>query len=424
MYNANSIIIRQLSFIFLPILCLSTSWSSLSWSASSSDAMDKSLLSLPYIQYIATEKAPNKFGTTIYKKNKVSPGYNIYTSNNDRQDGFVNLIDLDGSLVHQWKRNQKDVPFVWKAVTPFPDGSLFLTSYRTEADWQWVDANSHSLVIYDMPGYKAHHAAYCLKEGGFISLVSKTIRIPFKDLTINIVEHSLVHLSSNGRALKTLPLNKFFSEDAGYQRNLNKAYRHLKKSMSLPSKEKTKNPVFDLLRPDNIENIEQDISGIAKKGDWLVTFENLNRICIVDPEKEKIVWQWGKNIISSANHATILEGDQLLLLDNGVRKKLSRAIVLDMRSQKIIWQYGQKPGQEFFTAVGGSVQRLPNGNTLISECAKGRVFEVTPSGEIVWEWHSGLATEEKDKRKHRKIYKMIRLPYDFFKGVTFNHGKI
>jgi hypothetical protein len=31
-------------------------------------------------------------------------------------------------------------------------------------------------------------------------------------------------------------------------------------------------------------------------------------------------------------------------------------------------------------------QRLPNGNTLITEGMHGRIFQVTPSGEVVWEY--------------------------------------
>jgi hypothetical protein len=34
----------------------------------------------------------------------------------------------------------------------------------------------------------------------------------------------------------------------------------------------------------------------------------------------------------------------------------------------------------------GNAQRLPNGNTLITESAFGRFFEVTREGEIVWEY--------------------------------------
>src|SRR5258706_14516162 len=34
----------------------------------------------------------------------------------------------------------------------------------------------------------------------------------------------------------------------------------------------------------------------------------------------------------------------------------------------------------------GNAQRLPNGNTLITESSFGRFFEVTKEGEIVWEY--------------------------------------
>ena len=35
-----------------------------------------------------------------------------------------------------------------------------------------------------------------------------------------------------------------------------------------------------------------------------------------------------------------------------------------------------------------AAQRLPNGNTLITEGADGRIFEVTPQHELVWEYVS------------------------------------
>ncbi len=55
----------------------------------------------------------------------------------------------------------------------------------------------------------------------------------------------------------------------------------------------------------------------------------------------------------------------------------------------------------------GTAQRLPNGNTLICDGAKGHAIEVTPEKEIVWEW---LNTEFY-KNKHRvTIYQMFRLP--------------
>ena len=42
----------------------------------------------------------------------------------------------------------------------------------------------------------------------------------------------------------------------------------------------------------------------------------------------------------------------------------------------------------FFTHFTGGAERLPNGNTLITEGASGRLFEVTPANRVVWEYIS------------------------------------
>jgi hypothetical protein len=41
---------------------------------------------------------------------------------------------------------------------------------------------------------------------------------------------------------------------------------------------------------------------------------------------------------------------------------------------------------KFFSAFISSAQRLPNGNTLITEGKNNRIFEVTVDGEVVWEY--------------------------------------
>ena len=59
-------------------------------------------------------------------------------------------------------------------------------------------------------------------------------------------------------------------------------------------------------------------------------------------------------------------------------------------TREIVWQYtaddSGDPVWTFFTSFVGNVQRLPNGNTLINEGMNGRIFQVTPEGEIVWEY--------------------------------------
>jgi hypothetical protein len=67
----------------------------------------------------------------------------------------------------------------------------------------------------------------------------------------------------------------------------------------------------------------------------------------------------------------------------------------DPRTRAVTWSYEGSAEDPFDSATGGSVQRLPNGNTLITESDGGRAFEVTPSREIVWEYYNPARAGEK-----------------------------
>ncbi|HET7134096.1 MAG TPA: thioredoxin, partial [Gammaproteobacteria bacterium] len=53
---------------------------------------------------------------------------------------------------------------------------------------------------------------------------------------------------------------------------------------------------------------------------------------------------------------------------------------------------------------------LPNGNTLITEGAPGRVFEVTADKAIVWEY---MNAPSKFGRHSNAVYRAYRIPYDW-----------
>ena len=84
-----------------------------------------------------------------------------------------------------------------------------------------------------------------------------------------------------------------------------------------------------------------------------------------------------------------LENGNMLLFDN--RGNLgeggrSRILEFDPQTAGIIWSYYGKPDDKFSSDARGMSQRLPNGNTLITESNPGRIFEVTPDGTTVWEF--------------------------------------
>lgn len=78
-----------------------------------------------------------------------------------------------------------------------------------------------------------------------------------------------------------------------------------------------------------------------------------------------------------------------------------------------VWEYSNEGGENFrfFSYYVSAAQRLPNGNTMITEGADGRIFEVTADGEIVWEFISPYFGEE--RQDHNMIYRAYRIPYDW-----------
>lgn len=55
-------------------------------------------------------------------------------------------------------------------------------------------------------------------------------------------------------------------------------------------------------------------------------------------------------------------------------------------SNQIVWKYASRSNVDFFSHIGSSAQRLPNGNTLICAMTSGQIFEVTDEGLVVWEY--------------------------------------
>ncbi len=54
-----------------------------------------------------------------------------------------------------------------------------------------------------------------------------------------------------------------------------------------------------------------------------------------------------------------------------------------------VWRYTAAPPTDFYAQNISGAQRLPNGNTLICDGPNSYFFEVTPAGEIVWDYDHG-----------------------------------
>ncbi len=179
---------------------------------------------------------------------------------------------------------------------------------------------------------------------------------------------------------------------------------------------------------------------------------NTNIIAIIDKKDGNLVWQVGPDFITTPelrklgqiigqHHPHIIprglpgEGN-ILVFDNGgqagygapnpgapvgkynARRDFSRILEFDPLTLEIVWQYtpveaGFMPpanNDKFYSSLVSSAQRLPNGNTMITEGAYGRIFEITPDHEIVWEFINPYIEKE---HNINMVYRAYRVPYEW-----------
>ena len=99
---------------------------------------------------------------------------------------------------------------------------------------------------------------------------------------------------------------------------------------------------------------------------------------------------------------------------NGVgafARATSRVLEINPVTLELVWSYA---APRFFSTNISGAQRLVNGNTLVTEGAGGRVFEVTNDGTIVWEYMNPLFA---GPRSSNDVYRAYRLPYDWLPQI-------
>ncbi len=92
--------------------------------------------------------------------------------------------------------------------------------------------------------------------------------------------------------------------------------------------------------------------------------------------------------------------------------------------ERPVWHYEAENRIDFFSAEISGASRLPNGNTLVCAGVVGHLFEVTPAGEMVWQYvnpvvRGGILAQGelpgKDVRGHlyNAVFKVHRCAPDY-----------
>ena len=158
-------------------------------------------------------------------------------------------------------------------------------------------------------------------------------------------------------------------------------------------------------------------------GNILISFMKINNIAIIEKKTGKIMWRWKPYELGHQHSASILDNGNILVFDNGLHTPnatplgFSRILEINPSTSEVVWSYIEmdRPKTYFYSPTMSNCQRLPNGNTLICEGIWGRLFEVTPKSEVVWEYVNNLPSHETSPTKSKpcSVYCAYRYGMDY-----------
>ncbi|NHN86493.1 ArsR family transcriptional regulator [Acetobacter musti] len=382
----------------------------------------------------AAQAMPGVFptGVTTDRPGKTYDSFVMFSG----PDGATHLIDMTGREVHRWAHPGLPGAMMNPAVTggakghtllqteSVPDAGAGVTGNRTvsELDWDGHEVWRWSGVP-GSGGARQNHDWARLAGGDTLLLVAVTHPVAALDGHV-VNDQAIEEVAPDGRVvwrwvagdhLREFGLSAaglaYLKEETG-QKGGPDAWGYLEINDMQPL---GPNRWFDAgdarFRPDNIM-ID------SRKGNFVV---------IIDRRTGHVVWRLGPDFpgtpheadrrltrldtprpvdqLSGQHDAHLIPeglpgaGNLLLFDDQGPagfpRVALgvyggSRVLEIDPVSRQIVWDYtavrSGLPPWAFFSSFVSSAQRLPNGNTLIDEGMNGRIFQVTPGGEIVWEY--------------------------------------
>lgn len=364
---------------------------------------------LPYLK--GYNPAPDLENVTVHAKEAAYPGLNFVVSA-DEPKAF--LMDMEGKILHVWHKAFEEVwpnpenfnaPDIWKTywrrAYPLENGGL-LAIYM---DHGLIRLDKDSNLLWSYKG-RCHHDQFVDEDGNIYVLTRKLNKEHPLELESElrngpIVEDYITVLSPSGEEIKSISVLDCFlnSEYAPY-------VEHIK-------------VVPDILHANTIEPIDGSLADqmpMFKEGHILISLREIHAIAVIDPERRKVTWAL-TGMWKYQHEPRLLEDGNILLFDNRGHQGKSKAIEVDPMTQEVVWTFKGNPPETFYSREAGTLDRLPNGNTLIVESEYGRAFEVTPGGKIVWEFYNPNRAGEDDELI-AALYEVVRVEPEEFDWAT------
>ena len=334
-----------------------------------------------------------------------SPAYSQkgYTLLFNNTGNFAALVDMEGRVCHRWEHHGG-----LAYVKLLPNGNL-LGRTRAPADFektQGLGGGGSSIVELDWDGVKVwEHEDPWLHHDFHRSLTGETLYLRWEEMPAD--------LSARARGGKRDPEDPVFMlGDAIRQVDADgETVRDWRVWENLSIERQVICPLEGRREWTHANSLN-----VTKTGDFLVSFRNTSKVIRVSRETGDVTWEWGDDELGHQHNATELDSGNVMIFDNGAHIRqgaASRIIEVNPETNEIEWTYEGSPPMSFFSSYISGADRLPNGNTLICEGAHGRIFEVTPTGQIVWEYISPFFEADRNGSQSNATFRAHRYAPDY-----------
>ncbi len=295
-------------------------------------------------------------------------------------DGTVYLIDMQGRVVHTWKMPYRPGLYghlldnghllycgkVMEDLDRFESWSRFKAGAALEVDW-------HGKVLWEVRHPDHHHDARKLRNGNVVLLCLRPVPAELHQK----IQGGLPGTEVNGKIYADYLLEVTTGGAVVWEW---RSWEHL-------------DFATEVITPQDRREEWTHGNTVAEMADGslIVSLRNVSTVAVVERRTGKIVWKLGPPPLAQQHDPRPLPNGNVLIFDNGAHRRdhpapYSRVIEVDPSTNKIVWEYQDQSIFDFFSPYISGAQRLPNGNTLICEGCDGRIFEVTPEREVVWEY--------------------------------------
>ena len=374
-------------------------------------SMDAKLIEqLESIGYLRGTREEARTGVSLHIPAKAHQGLNLYASAHAPE---AILMDMEGRPLHTWriayqdafgsakpgafdlpKRAQSNAQW-WRRIHVYPNGDLLGIFEGLGV----VKIDKDSKLLWSNP-LQAHHDLEVQPNGDIYLLTRVAHVIPRIHPSAHILEDFISVLGPDGAEKQRFSLLEAFE---------NSPHRDL----IFEGKRKT----GDLFHTNTVTVLDGRIEARSPpfaKGRVLTSMNALGVLAVVDLPSRSIVWV-RKTPPIGQHDPQILANGNLLLFENHEKSGHSRVVEIDPVDFETRWSYGGSNEQPLYSKFLGAVQRLPNGNTLITESDAGRAVEVTREGQIVWQFYNPRRGGDRDQYI-ATLPEVLRLPTDFAEG--------